>query len=212
MRLVKSSPPKAILVVSLLLYVGSLLFPAVEYDAMSSQPVAISRAHLWHEPVGQIQMAPGYFHLALGWLGLLLPPQITPLGWLANPAYFLALLAARWGRAGLVRCFAIAALALAAFSLVLVNVSPMRVMLHDPVQQFWSAIRPLAGFWLWLAAIIVLNVYGFLMSSARAGSAPSAGSGAATGAVAPKSGAAARSITPTSSAGASAGSGDEPAH
>ncbi len=212
MRLVKGSPHKAILVASLLLYIGSLLFPAVEYDAMSSQPAAISRAHLWHEPVGQIQMAPGYFHLALGWLGMLLPPQITPLGWLANPAYFLALLAARWGRAGLVRGFAIAALALAAFSLVLVNVSPMRVMLHDPVQQFWSAIRPLAGFWLWLAAIIVLNVYGLLMSSVPAGAAPSAGAGASTGAVSPKSGAVARSSAPSSSAAASAGSGDEPAH
>jgi hypothetical protein len=213
MRLAKSSPHKAILVASLLLYIGGLLFPAVEYDAMSSQPVAISRAHLWHEPVGQIQMAPGYFHLALGWLGMLLPPQITPLGWLANPAYFLALLAARWGKAGLMRCFAIAALAFAAFSLVLVNVSPMRVMLHDPVQQFWSAIRPLAGFWLWLAAIITLNVYGFLMSSAPAGTAPSAGSGASSGAGASaKSGAAIRSSASSSSAAASAGSGDEPAH
>jgi hypothetical protein len=164
MRLANISPQRALLIASLLLYLGSLLFPAVEYDAMSSRPqtaAAIGAAHLWHDPVGQVQMAPGYFHLALGWVGLLLPPQFTPLGWLANPAYFLALLATRWGKAGLARSCAIGALALAAFSLVLVNVTPMRVLLHDPVPQFWSAIRPLAGYWLWLAAILAMNLYVF---------------------------------------------------
>ena len=169
MRLANTSSQKAILVASLVLYVGSLLFPAVEYDAMSSLPVADGHTHLWHQPVGQVQMAPGYFHLVLGWLGLLVPPQYTPLGWLANPAYFLALLAARWGRVALVRGFAIAALIFAAFSLVLVNITPMRVLLHDPVPQFWSAIRPLVGFWLWLAAILALNVYAFLMNGHPAG-------------------------------------------
>jgi hypothetical protein len=37
----------------------------------------------------------------------------------------------------------------------------MRVLLHDPVPQFWSAIRPLAGYWLWLAAIAAMNLYVF---------------------------------------------------
>jgi hypothetical protein len=169
MRLAKSHSQKAALLASLLLYLGSLLFPAVEYDAMSSQPATRS-THLWHEPLGQVETVPGYFHLGLGWLGMLLPPQITPLGWLANPAYFLALLAARWGRVFLTRCLTIASLALASCSLVVVNMSPMRVLLHDPVPQFWSAIRPLAGFWLWIAAILALNVYAFLLRRADAGS------------------------------------------
>jgi hypothetical protein len=172
MRLANISPQKALLTASLLLYLGSLLIPAVEYDAMSSRPqTAIGAAHLWHDPVGQVETAPGYFHLVLGWLGLLLPPQFTPLGWLANPAYFLALLATKWGKAALGRFLAVSALVLAAFSLVLVNLTPMRVLLHDPVPQFWSAIRPLAGYWLWLAAIIAMNVYVF--SAAH----PSRGSG-----------------------------------
>ena len=168
MRLANLSPQKALLIASLLLYLGSLLFPAVEYDAMSSRPptIASGAAHLWHDPVGQVQMAPAYFHLPLGWVGLLLPPQFTPLGWLANPAYFLALLASRWGKAGLARCLAVGALTLAAFSLVLVNLTPMRVLLHDPVPQFWSAIRPLAGYWLWLAAIVAMNGYAFSATSA----------------------------------------------
>ena len=164
MRLANIAPQKAILAASLLLYCGSLLFPAVEYDAMSSRPqpaAAIDAGHLWHHPLGQIEMAPGYFHLAFGWLGMLLPPQFTPLGWLANPAYFLVLLTARWGKVALARSLAVGALGLAAFSLVLVNLSPMRVLLHDPVPQFWSAIRPLAGYWLWLAAIAAMNLYVF---------------------------------------------------
>ncbi len=149
---------------SLLLYVGCLLLPAVEYDSVSSRPhpaAPIGTARLWHEPVGHIESAPGYFHLALGWLGILLPPQFTPLGWLANPGYFLALLAAHWGKTLLSRYFAVVSLVLAASSLVLVNLTPMRVLLHDPVPQFWSAIRPLTGYWLWLAAIIAMNVYVF---------------------------------------------------
>jgi hypothetical protein len=166
MRLANIPPQRAILLASLLLYVVSLLFPAVEYDAMSSTPqTSVAAAHLWHEPVGRVEMARGYFHLALGWVGMLLPPQVTPLGWLANPAYFLALLAPRWGKSALARCLALASLLLAAFSLVLVNLSPMRVLLHDPVLQFWTAIRPLTGYWLWLAAILALNVYVFRMAS-----------------------------------------------
>lgn len=164
MRLANIHPLKAVLMASLLLYLGSLPIPAVEYDAMSSRPppgAAVSAAHLWHKPLGQVEEARGYFHLALGWLAMLLPPQFTPLGWLANPAYFLALLAARWEKAGLARCLGVASLGLAACSLVVVNLTPMRVLLHDPVPQFWSAIRPLAGYWLWLAAIIAMNVYVF---------------------------------------------------
>jgi len=168
MRLAKSQ--RAVLLASLLLYLGSLLFPAVEYDAMSSQP-AIHTTHLWHAPLGQVETVPGYFHLALGWIGMLLPPQITPLGWLANPAFFLVLLAARWEKIVVARVSAVASLALAACSLVLVNMSPMHVLLHDPVPQYWSAIRPLAGFWLWLAAIATLNVYAFLLRRPAAGSA-----------------------------------------
>src|SRR5262249_27159534 len=38
MRLANIAPQKALLAASLLLYLGSLLFPAVEYDAMSSRP------------------------------------------------------------------------------------------------------------------------------------------------------------------------------
>jgi hypothetical protein len=173
MRVANIPSQRAIFWLSLLLYVGSLLIPAVEYDAMSSRPPpadAIDAAHLWHHPVGQVQMAPGYFHLALGWLGILLPPQFTPLGWLANPAYFLALLAVRWGKGGLARCLAASALVLAAFSLVLVNLTPMTVLLHDPVPQFWSAIRPLAGYWLWLAAILAMNVYVFRTTNGPTGS------------------------------------------
>src|SRR6185437_15021748 len=127
--------------------------------------------HLWHAPLGQVETVPGYFHLALGWIGMLLPPQITPLGWLANPAFFLVLLAARWEKIVVARVSAVASLALAACSLVLVNMSPMHVLLHDPVPQYWSAIRPLAGFWLWLAAIATLNVYAFLLRRPAAGSA-----------------------------------------
>ncbi len=170
MRIANITPQKAVLAASLLLYLGCLLLPAVEYDSVSSRPhptAAISSARLWHEPIGHIESAPGYFHLALGWLGILLPPQFTPLGWLANPAYFLALLAARWGRVMLSRCLAVAALALAASSLVLVNLTPMRVLLHDPVPLFWSAVRPLTGYWLWLAAIIVMNVYVFRVTGPR---------------------------------------------
>ena len=167
MRLANITPQKAVLAASLLLYLGCLLLPAVEYDSVSSRPhpSALGSARLWHEPVGHIESAPGYFHLALGWLGILLPPQFTPLGWLANPAYFLALLAARWGRVTLGRCLAVSALALAASSLVLVNLTPMRVLLHDPIPLFWSAIRPLTGYWLWLAAIVAMNVYVFRMTS-----------------------------------------------
>jgi len=163
MRLANSHSQKAVLLASLLLYLGSLLFPAVEYDTMSSQP-AVHSTHLWHEPLGRVQIVPGYFHLALGWIGMLVPPQITPLGWLANPCYFLALLFARWRRITLTRSLAGLSLVLAASSLLIVNLSPLRVMLHDPVPQFWSAITPLAGFWLWLAAIAALNVYGLLLS------------------------------------------------
>lgn len=169
MRLANSHSQKAVLLASLLLYLGSLLFPAVEYDAMSSQP-AMHAAHLWHAPLGQVEKVPGYFHLALGWIGMLLPPQITPLGWLANPAFFLVLLAARWEKIIFARGLAVASLALAACSLVLVNMSPMHVLLHDPVPQYWSAIRPLAGFWLWLAAIAALNVYALLLRGPATGS------------------------------------------
>src|SRR6185437_4880487 len=153
MRLANSHSQKAVLLASLLLYLGSLLFPAVEYDTMSSQP-AVHSTHLWHEPLGRVQIVPGYFHLALGWIGMLVPPQITPLGWLANPCYFLALLFARWRRITLTRSLAGLSLGLAASSLLIVNLSPLRVMLHDPVP----------GFWLWLAAIAALNVYGLLLS------------------------------------------------
>ncbi len=169
MRLATSHSQKAALLASLLLYLGSLLCPAVEYDAMSSQPV-VHATHLWHAPLGQVERVPGYFHLALGWIGMLVPPQITPLGWLANPAFFLVLLAARWGRIVFARCLALASLALAACSLVLVNMSPLHVLLHDPVPQYWSAIRPLVGFWLWLAAIGALNVYAFLLTRLATGS------------------------------------------
>ncbi len=170
MRLATSHPQKVALLASLLLYLGSLLCPAVEYDAMSSQPV-VHATHLWHAPLGQVERVPGYFHLALGWIGLLVPPQTTPLGWLANPAFFLVLLAVRWERILLARGLALAALALAACSLVLVNMSPMHVLLHDPVPQYWSAIRPLVGFWLWLAAIAALNVYAWLLRRPAAGAA-----------------------------------------
>ena len=169
MRLANSHSQKAVLLASLLLYLGGLLFPAVEYDTMSSQP-AVHSTHLWHEPLGRVEVVPGYFHLALGWIGMLVPPQITPIGWLANPCYFLALLFARWRRITLMRSLAGLSFALAASSLVVVNLSPLRVMLHDPVPQFWSAISPLAGFWLWLAAIAALNVYGFLLSRPASGS------------------------------------------
>jgi len=169
MRLANSHSQNAVLLASLLLYLGGLLFPAVEYDTMSSQPVVHS-THLWHEPLGRVERVPGYFHLALGWVGMLVPPQITPLGWLANPCYFLALLFARWRRITLARSLAGLSLVLAASSLVLVNLSPLRVMLHDPVPQFWSAISPLIGFWLWLAAIAALNVYGLLLSGPAPGS------------------------------------------
>jgi hypothetical protein len=180
MRLANIPPQKAILAASLLLYLSSLLFPAVEYDAMSSRPqpaAAVATGHLWHDPVGQVQKAPGYFHLVYGWVGMLLPPQFTPLGWLANPAFFLALLAVRWGKAALARALAVCALILAASSLVVVNLTPMRVLLHDPQTQFWSAIRPLTGYWLWLAAIAALNVYAFWVPSATRspGSAPLVG-------------------------------------
>lgn len=163
MRLANSHSQKAVLLASLLLYLGSLLCPAVEYDTMSSQP-AVHSMHLWHEPLGRVETVPGYFHLALGWIGMLVPPQITPLGWLANPCFFLALLFARWRRVTLTRALAALSLVLAASSLLLVNLSPLRVMLHDPVPQFWSAISPLIGFWLWLAAIAALNVYGLLLT------------------------------------------------
>jgi hypothetical protein len=169
MRLANSHSQKAVLLASLLLYIGSLLCPAVEYDTMSSQP-AVRSTHLWHEPLGRVERVPGYFHLALGWVGMLVPPQITPLGWLANPCYFLALLFARWRRIILARSLAGLSLLLAATSLLLVNLSPLRVMLHDPVPQFWSAIAPLAGFWLWLAAIAALNIYEFTLSRPASGS------------------------------------------
>lgn len=169
MRLANSHSQRAVLLASLLLYLGSLLFPAVEYDTMSSRP-AVHSTHLWHEPLGRVERVPGYFHLVLGWVGMLVPPQITPLGWLANPCYFLALLFARWGRITVTRSLAGLSLALAASSLVIVNLSPLQVMLHDPVPQFWSAISPLAGFWLWLAAIAALNVYGFLLIRPASGS------------------------------------------
>ena len=165
MRLANGHSQRALLLASLVLYLGSLLFPAVEYDAMSSQP-AVHSTHLWHEPLGRAEAVPGYFHLGLGWVGLLLPPQVTPLGWLANPAYFLALLLARRGKVTLSRSLAVISLGLASCSLLLVNMSPMHVLLHDPVAQYWSAIRPLAGFWLWLAAIVALGVYAFLLSPA----------------------------------------------
>jgi hypothetical protein len=169
MRLANTPSQKAVLLASLLLYLGGLLFPAVEYDTMSSRP-AVHATHLWHEPLGRVEKVPGYFHLALGWVGMLLPPQITPLGWVANPCYFFALLFARSRRITLTRSLAGLSLALAASSLVVVNMSPLRVMLHDPVPQFWSAIRPLTGFWLWLAAIAALNVYGFLLNRPASGS------------------------------------------
>ena len=169
MRLANSHSQKAVLLASLLLYLGSLLFPAVEYDAMSSQPT-IHAAHLWHVPLGQVERVPGYFHLALGWIGILVPPQVTPLGWLANPAFFLVLLAVRWGRIVFARCLALASLVLGACSLVLVNMSPLHVLLHDPVPQYWSAIRPLAGFWLWLVAIGAINIYAFLLRRPGTGS------------------------------------------
>ncbi len=169
MRLANLTPQKAILAASLLLYLGCLVLPAVEYDSVSSRPhpQTLHSQGLWHQPVGQVQAAPGYFHLALGWVGLLLPPQFTPLGWLANPAYFLALLAGRTGRMALSRWLAIGSLILATSSLLLVNLSPMRVLLHDPVPQFWSAVRPLPGYWLWLAAIVALNIYVFRNKSSK---------------------------------------------
>ncbi len=176
MRLANLSPQKAVLAASLVLYVGCLLFPAVEYDSVSSRPhpaAPLGTARLWHEPVGHLESAPGYFHLALGWLGILVPPQFTPLGWLANPAYFLALLAVRWGRPAIGRSLAVGSLVLAASSLVLVNLTPMRVLLHDPIPQFWSAVRPLAGYWLWLGAISAMNVYVFRLTNAS-GRAPKA--------------------------------------
>ena len=153
----------------MLLYLGCLLLPAVEYDNMSSRPhpeLQADARHLWHQPIGQIQAERGYFHLALGWIGIILPPQVGALGWLANPAYFLAFAASRRGRATLSRVLGLAALALAACSLVLFNLEPMQVLLHDPVSQFWSALRPLAGFWIWIGAIALMNVYAFQAATA----------------------------------------------
>ena len=148
-------------IASLVLFALACALPAVDFDKACSTEGEPELAKLWQAPLGTVETSRGLWLLAGGALGVVFL-QTGAFGWLANPFYGVGVLLALLGRRAvmlLARMAALAALALAAISLLLTNVWPLPADEGGVCRL--SAIAPRLGYWLWLFAIVALCVAAF---------------------------------------------------
>lgn len=140
--------------ISGLLYLSCLAAPAILFEKVceGSNPKD-HIAGLWQTPNGTTETRGGMGLLLLGAIGVIVM-QWGALSWLANPLYLLALIAALVKLTLVARISIIAALGFALVSLHLTNWSPL--LADEGEVCYLSAIRPLPGHWLWLAAMVTL--------------------------------------------------------
>ncbi|HTB22166.1 MAG TPA: hypothetical protein VK914_05630 [bacterium] len=105
----------------------------------------------------------GWFFLVFGPCGLVFPSKLGLLGWLANPFYLMALLQARIRVGFVFFLFVGLALLAAFFSVPVFNTYPVPV--NQVIVGGPDLMSPLAGYWLWLAAMVVLLVSGLVRAA-----------------------------------------------
>ena len=136
-----STPASILWLLSVLLFLASLYLPA--------QLFVTSKA------VDQ-----GWFFLVFGPCGMVFPAKLGLMGWLANPFYLMSALRARI-RIGF-SFFLYVTLAIVAAVLCVPVFNSFPVPVNQVNMSSPDPMSPLAGYWLWLAAMLVLLISGII--------------------------------------------------
>lgn len=145
-----------LLILSAAIFLLCLTQPAVDFETVCRHfPASLKVAGLWHEPLGQIETLSGLYLFLSGFLGVLFM-QPAAVAWLANVFYFASLCMALGEISVPSRRLASLSLILAVVSLPITNFYPLPA--DEGGVCYFSAISPVSGYWLWLAAIVVLTI------------------------------------------------------
>lgn len=150
----------ALTTLALALYVGALALPAVGFVITGDSSSPVWMLQLWPLVPGDVKT--GLSLLSAGWIGLLLA-QVGAFGWVANVLFAIGV-SRLWNRPSLgmqAKWMADGALGLALVSLPLTNLVPI---LANEAGSRMVAKVPLAGYWLWLAAMSTLWVASRIMT------------------------------------------------